>query len=264
MKEIQMNPLLPNNLASNIYIDFESLYDLRLATVALINPSAAAQMLTMEKYKVRLIDDFSLLDLGIQDHEYRRAYAQRNIDTLLLAPMTELMMQLRTHVMEEIRKVTGVMTAEESSRPKIIINYWPFSELTPTEVDAFRDCIRVHAGGWFEYEMICTPPTELNMYWWRDQQIGLGFIYDYSQWDRYLLTGVDTENIPTIPQTQLIFFQRALNLDRLKEQLEYKTDTGATIDPFMAETNIRSLFIGVRWTGSDIFSAADINLHLKQ
>lgn len=258
------NPMMAQPQPSNIYIDFECLYDLRLATVAQINPTAASKMIGMEKYLVRLVDDFSELDIGINDREYKAAYAKRNVDTLLLAPMTELMMQLRKHVMEEIRKVTGVMTTEEQARPRVIVNYWPFSDLTPDEVEAFKDCIRVHAGGWFEYEMVCIPPEKLNMYWWRDQQIGLGFIYDYAQWDTYILSGVDPDRIPMIPQTQLVFFRRALNLEKFKIQLEYKTDAGETIDPFIAETNIRSLFIGVRWTGSDVFSVANISLHLKQ
>lgn len=257
------NQMAPKAIPSNIYIDFESLYDLRLGTVALMNPKAAAEMMTMDKYKVRLIDDFSLLGLGINDREYKEEYAKMDIATLLLAPMTDLMMQLREHVMEEIRKVTGVMTTEEQARPRVLVNYWPFSDLTPQEVEDFKDCIRAHAGGWFEYEMICVPPEKLNMYWFRDQEIGMGFIYDYARWDSYILSGVDPDNIPTIPQTQLVFFRRALNLDKFKIQMDYKTEDGQTIDPFNAETSIRSLFIGVRWTGSDVFSVSDISSHLS-
>ena len=258
------NPLEPAVPATNIYIDFESLYDLRLGTIALMDDDVAGEFVTMEKYRVRLIDDFSLLDPRINDAEYKKEYAKRDIATLILSPMTDLMFQLRKHVMEEIRKVTGVMTLEEQARPKVLVNYWPFSDLTAAEVESFKDSIRAHAGGWFEYEMICVPPEKLNMYWWRDQQIGLGFIYDYAQWDTYILKGVNPDNIPTIPQTQLIFFRRALNLEKFRIQMEYKTDQGEMIDPFIAETTIRSLFIGIRWTGSDVFSAADISLHLKQ
>lgn len=249
-------------IGKNIYIDFESAYDLRLGAVAIIDDEVAGQLITDESYKLRISDEFSYIVPDWDDGKFDEEYKKRDLLTLLKAPMTELLMQFGT-VLSDLRYSIGVIAEESDERPVIYLNYYPFNELTEQERETFIDSIRAVCGGWFDYKMVYISPEELTLGWIYKYRIGLGFIYDFSVFDANCLNGISSDQIPVMPQTSLIFARRVLNREKLKPLVEYKNSAGDGIDPFIAQTSFRAQFFGVRWKGLDLFSAADIKLHLQ-
>lgn len=255
---------MTNPLGKNIYLSFDVLYDTRLGTVATLSDELAGKLITDKRYKLRICDDFTYADPTWDHKAYMKAYERRGINELMLAPMSDLLLSFRD-ILDDINKSIAPLLGDEvEDRPVIFVNYWPYVDLQDNEIEVFQDSIRAHCGGLFEYKMICVPANELNMNWWRDNGISIGFIYDYSEWHANILNGVNTNNIPAIPQTTLTFCKRVLDMNKFKTLLEYKTPAGEHLDPFNEQTRQCSLFIGVRWLTSNIFSAADISLHLKR
>lgn len=249
-------------IGKNLYIDFESAYDLRLGAVANLDDATAEALLHHPDYKLRISDEFSYILPTWDDAKFIEEYQRKDLLTLLNAPMTELLMQF-SDVLSDLRYGIGAVTDETEDRPVIYLNYHPFTDLTPEEIEQFKDSIRAVCGGWFEYEMVCVPPAELTLGWIYRHQIGVGFIYDFSVFDANCLNGITDNAIPIMPQTTLTFARRTLNRDKLRPLIEFRNAAGDGIDPFLAQTSFRAQYIGVRWKGLDLFSAADIKLHLQ-
>lgn len=249
-------------IGKNIFIDFESAYDLRLGAVAIIDDEMAGKLITHEDYRLRISDEFSYIDPDWDDKLFEEEYKKRDLLTLIKAPMTELLMQFGT-VLSDLRYTIGVISEEQDERPVIYLNYYPFNELTEPEKETFIDSIRAVCGGWFEYKMVYVPPEELTLGWIYKYRIGLGFIYDFPTFDANCLNGISPDAIPVMPQTSLTFARRTKSRELLKPLVEYRNSAGDGIDPFIAQTSFRAQFFGVRWKGLDLFSAADIKLHLQ-
>lgn len=246
----------------NLYLDFESIYDLRLGAVSIIDDIAAEELIKSEDYKLRISDEFSYILPEWDEAKYKEEYEKRDLLTLLAAPMCELLMQFGT-VLSDLRYNVGVFESEDEARPIIYLNYYPFIDLTEAEKDQFMESIKAVAGGWFDYEMVYVTPQEFTLNWIKRHRIALGFIYDFATFDANCLNGIDQNNIPAMPQTTLVFARRVLSREKLKPLIEYRNDSGIGIDPFLAQTGFRSQFFGVRWNGLDLFSAANILLHLQ-
>lgn len=248
--------------ARNLYIDFESAYDLRLGAVSIIDDEIAGKLIVNEDYKLRISDEFSYIFPDWDDAKFAEEYKNRDMLTLIRAPMTELLMQFGT-VLSDLRYTIGVTHSEEEERPIIYLNYYPFHDLTEEERNQFLDSIRAVCGGWFDYKMVYVPPKDFTLGWVQRHRIDLGFIYDFAVFDANCLNGISQDAIPVIPQTILTFARRSLSREKLKPLVEYRNNDGMGIDPFLAHTGFRSQFFGVRWKGLDLFSAADIKLHLQ-
>lgn len=249
-------------IGKNLYIDFESAYDLRLGAVAIIDDEAAGKLLAHPDYPLRISDEFSYILTEWNDQQFQEEYEKRDILTLLKAPMTELLMQFG-QVLAELRYAVGVISEETEERPVIYLNYYPFSDLTPDEVESFKNSIRAVCGGWFEYEMIYVEPKDLTLGWIYKHRIGVGFIYDFPTFDMNCLNGIDPNKIPMMPQTSLTFARRTLSREKLRPLIEYRNSEGVGIDPYVAQTSFRAQFFAVRWKGMDLYSAADIKKHLQ-
>lgn len=249
-------------IGKNIYLDFESAYDLRLGAVSIIDDDIAGKLLAHPDYKLRISDEFSYIFPDWNDKLFSEEYNKKDLLTLLKAPMTELLMQFGT-VLSDLRYSIGVISEEQEERPIIYLNYYPFHELTEPEKEMFVDAIRAVCGGWFDYKMIYIRPEEMTLGWIFKSRIGLGFIYDFQTFDANCLNGISPDNIPVMPQTSLTFARRTLSREKLKPLVEYRNNAGDGIDPFIAQTSFRAQFFGVRWKGLDLFSAADIKLHLQ-
>lgn len=244
----------------NLYLNFDSLYDTRLGTVALIDDDVAERLINDDKYRLRISDEFSYIIPGWNDALFAEEYAKRDIATLLLSPMTELLMQFNT-VIEEASSSYAVILGEEVTRPVIYVNMHPYM-LTDDEIEAFRLSIQARAGGHFEYVMFSEPPERITMRWLQQHQIGLGWIYDWQEWDRHCISDVTPDTIPVIPQTNIVFCKRFINREKARPVVMYQATNGERADPCEAQSFIRAAFIGIRWNNSDIFSAANIKKHL--
>lgn len=249
-------------IGKNLYIDFESAYDLRLGAVAIIDDSSAEKLLTHPDYPLRISDEFSYILPNWDDQLFQEEYSKRDLLTLMKAPMTELLMQFG-QVLADLRYAVGVISEETEERPIIYLNYYPFNQLTPDEVENFKDSIRAVCGGWFEYEMVYVEPKDLTLGWVYRHRIGVGFIYDWQTFDANCLNGIDHNKIPMMPQTALTFARRTLSRELLRPLIEYRNGAGEGIDPYVAQTSFRAQYFAVRWKGMDLFSAADIKKHLQ-
>lgn len=244
----------------NLYLNFDSLYDTRLGTVALIDDAIAEQLINDDNYRIRISDEFSYIVPGWDDKLFAAEYAKRDIATLLLAPMTELLMQFNK-VIEEASSSYAVILGEEVERPVVYVNIHPYV-LTEAEIEDFRLSIQAQAGGHFEYIMINEPPEVITMRWLERHQIGLGWIYDWQEWDQHCISDVTPDTIPIIPQTNIVFCKRFISRELARQVVMYQGTNGERADPYEAHTFIRASFIGIRWNNSDIFSAANIKKHL--
>ena len=76
------------------YVDIDSLFDLRLAVVHRLNPYAATELATNPHYFVRFNDDLWNVSKKVKRNDYKEAYANRNVDDLQNAALTEVLDEL--------------------------------------------------------------------------------------------------------------------------------------------------------------------------
>jgi hypothetical protein len=113
-----------NKRKHRVYLTLDSLFDTRLACLALIDEPLAIQLLESNKYKSRLHNDFTIFKSSFDQKGYEARYASRDLSLLKQSVSTDIVGVILDMVM---RYKTGQDLPGDETDVLLTINTSPYS-----------------------------------------------------------------------------------------------------------------------------------------
>jgi hypothetical protein len=139
----------------DIYLDLDAIIDTRLGTLAKIDPQYAVAALDSGRYHKRMIDDFD----GVTKEEFREAYAKRDLDTLRMSVLSNVVFFLRRLVKDSL---VSAVIHQRVEKMCFTVNVWPYNFDDPGLVDMLIGCIRFHTYSTSSVRIVSIPDEELT------------------------------------------------------------------------------------------------------
>lgn len=139
----------------NIYLDLDTILDTRLGTLAKLGEEHPIRALNSGKYHKRLLDEFE----GISVHEFREAYAKRDIETLKLSVLTNMTFFLRRLIKDSLMSAIMQQRVEKMC---FTVNVYPYDFSDPDLVEMLIGCIRFHTYSTSNVQIVSIPDEELT------------------------------------------------------------------------------------------------------
>jgi hypothetical protein len=163
---------------SRVYIDLESIFDTRLATLGVIYPQVATDLLKRDDYWFRESDHWHKLTGGkIGEAEFQERFAKRDNATLHASVMTNIFAPL-------IKMISENEIAMNDGRPNremaIDVNIWPYT-FDDIEMEAFIDFFVYRLGFKPRITFMSRPPEAVTPKFLTDTY-ALGFMYLFNDW----------------------------------------------------------------------------------
>lgn len=161
----------------HVLCEIDALVDTRLASLARVNPQAAADMMT-DWYWTRLSDDFEKYTYGkVTNEAYRAQYAKRDIDTLKGSLATNLCLSLMGMFANLCdQRINSPLVHDV----KLTINFYPYY-LDADEIEAYLTAISVFTNNEVKLSQTWMPPEEITPAL-LDAEYSAYILYDYDQW----------------------------------------------------------------------------------
>jgi hypothetical protein len=171
---------------SKLYIDIESIFDLRMSVMASIYPQVAKDLLRTDDYWLRESDRWSQITVGrVTEAAFKEAYDKRTKDILQSSVMTGIIAPLMKMIAEnEIAIIDGRPNREIA----IDVNVWPFS-FDDEEMEMFVRLFNYRLGFTPRIMFISRPPAMVTPDYLLDNYAG-GFMYDFNGWIKLHLSGL--------------------------------------------------------------------------
>jgi hypothetical protein len=114
---------------ASIYIDFDSLFDTRIALIESIDKKAARTIVQKEKYFTRPDDKFWLLDPRLTEQKFTKAWGKRGeVTDRSLLMMTMMPFKLYQEQQDKaLDRANGIVVEDD----KLIINSYPYALSKP-------------------------------------------------------------------------------------------------------------------------------------
>lgn len=193
---------------SKIYVDIESLLDVRQAILYTLCPDQDKLMayLDSEEYNFRQTDTFSIVDSST----YNKAYQSRSTDILPYSTITHILVSLKTKLanLEKRNIYYG-----ETKTPEVVLNIYPFT-LTTEHIDQIQNLLFVKLETNTLVTITSISPLELSPYFIKNGSFTACFIYNFSEWMNFHSKSLETNKLT---DTVLYFPAIYVNYDE-KEQ----------------------------------------------
>ena len=231
----------------NIYIELDAILDTRLGVLWQMD-SKKAEGLLYNGYHQRQIDNFSLLDSTIDHNEYLANYAKRNVETLKVSRLTNLVYL--------INRISIDLEDEGLRGPKVdgvevTVNIYPY-DLSAVEADVLKDSVQSHLGLMTGVNVISEPLTSLTPKVIKDKYSAI-ILYNFRDWISKLNPDdLVAHKFPTIRVIAPAIYEHSIPTE--KDLLD---DNKRRIDPF-AELEIETLqFFSLVMTDIRFFSIVE-------
>lgn len=139
----------------DIYLDLDAIIDTRLGTLAKIDPKYAVAALDSGRYHKRMIDEFE----GVTKEEFREAYAKRDLDTLRMSVLSNVVFFLRRLIKDSL--VSSIIH-QRVEKMCFTVNVWPYNFDDPGLVEMLIACIRFHTYSTSSVRIVSIPDEELT------------------------------------------------------------------------------------------------------
>lgn len=157
---------------NGLYLDLDSLYDTRLATLESIDPRLAKTAIANGYYK-RDEDVFPHVD----KKTFRELYDQRGEDLLETAMVTNVLSILSTFIKDSIRRVCETPSKGEIN---VFLNVYPY-QIDKTTAHAMLKPLSKLTAGSANVHILNLKPEHLTLRYCRDN-FSLMVMYDFEQW----------------------------------------------------------------------------------
>lgn len=162
--------------ANIIYVDIESLFDLRQGVLGTLVPNKESVMeyLLSEEYNFRESDDLKL----ILPTAYSEALKEPSKDILEASCITRIFLCIKQKIesMEHRNKYYN-----ESKEPQVLLNLYPFN-FTEEEADHIRNLLFVKLQSDCIINITNLPMKSLSPYYCKSTGIVAAFIYRFKDW----------------------------------------------------------------------------------
>lgn len=175
---------------NKIYIDIQSLFDIRQGTLCLLHEDKEqlANYLVSEDYNFREIDIFP----NTLEQVYAIKESQGDIEILKNSTITYLLNVLKSKV-SNIEKRNAHFN--EKKAIEIIVNTYPFI-LYESLVEDFQNLLFYKLGKEALISVIRMPPKEVSPYFIKTSSVITAFIYDYTTWMNEHSQTLTTQKLP--------------------------------------------------------------------
>lgn len=154
-------------------VSLDSILDTRLGTLGKIDVALAANALE-NGYHSRFLDKFE----GISVEDFKKAYKERDIDTLKMSVVTNVSFLFRKIIKDSL---AIAVQQNKIARINIDVNVWPYTLESQNQIDMLIACVRAHAYANAVVRIISCPPKALKPSIVREQY-QLVIMYDWLEW----------------------------------------------------------------------------------
>lgn len=200
---------------SKIYVDIESLLDLRQAILStFIDPKDLIEFINTEEYNFRTTDNFANVDMV----QYEEIYKKPSLDLLQRSTVTFIVNTIRTKLMN-LEKRNALYN--ETKKPEVMLNVYPF-DMTQKQADVLQNLLFIKLGSCCLVSIINKPIEEVGPYFIQSMNFTACYIYRSSRWIEH---HTDTLNTIKLPDT-LIYFPAIYKVEENKKELSKLTKLG--------------------------------------
>jgi hypothetical protein len=160
-------------LTRRILVEIDVLFDTRIGHVKATQPEKLEHLDELA-YVKRMTEAWAAV-IGIED--WSKEYAKRTKAALQNAEPTEMLLVLRNFVERELLTIAMSSPIE---RPELTINFWPYTDLTEEERQAFLEMFRTYYN-MVKLNIICENPLRLTPGRLRSAW-DAWFMYDWYPW----------------------------------------------------------------------------------
>ena len=158
---------------ATMYIDMDSLFDTRLATIFHHFGVEAAEKACANGYYNRLYDEFE----GIDTEAYRSAYASRDLSVLQQAVITPTLNLVKLFAKQTL---VALVTSPFRRQPKVVLNSYPY-RLTDDQAKQFIAGLSAATDKTIDVELVYMPLEELTPSYVKANFIQM-VMYSYWEW----------------------------------------------------------------------------------
>lgn len=210
-----------------ILIDLDSIIDTRLGTLSKMKGEIAH--LFNARYVTRLTDEFNLLDDSINLEEYKKAYENRDIESIGRGIPTTLLTEFGAMLDIHLDEILG--PNPENKSVFIEINVYPY-KLEPNECEDIIACFREWTGTPFDIKVVNIPIESFTMPLITQRKWSVIFTYDFEKFQYYTFVKNAKQGHVGSPQVSLFVPKLASSLEKLRESAELTLPGGEKLDSF--------------------------------
>lgn len=227
-----------DRMVETIYVDLDCLLDTRIGTLAKMDEDLAAQVLA-GNYHQRTDDFFA----GVDHEAYKAAYAQRDVDTLMLSLFTNVITFLQACVKSATDEVA---LGGQNNGLEIVINVHPY-ELEPEEREQIELAIKARL---FGVPVVRTTkvPDEFLTPEYVKETYGMMIRYDFEPWLEKQAQALEKTRIPAVTIISPAIYRK---LPTDEEMAALKAEK---LHPFRALEIALAPVVGVRLLDAEVFS----------
>lgn len=233
-----------------VYVDIDCLFDTRLSTLGLIDPSLILAALD-EGYIKREQDSFSFL----KKDRFKELYDLRDVETLRAAPVTNCFQLLHELVINIIK--TSI-DSPDCTGAKVYVNIYPY-KLTNEEIGDLLELIVTYTDKKAQVEIIDLSPDKITVDFCDNNLVAL-VMYDYNTWleANTLNGGFKRKSL-----NDLILMAPKLYLHKVPTDKEIKACGIKGLTPFKAVKMLASSLIRLEFMEVEAFSV-DLTLYKQK
>ena len=245
--------------------DLDTLLDTRLPILAKLNPELAVKIVNdpeaRQKYLSRPNDLFA--EFGIDAAEFEAAYAKRNVETLMQALPTNFLFELAT--------IGNALVTLKSQEPhqvdeiRFVVNMYPYSDLTEVERERILDAVGSRIQAIIHLDHTYEPPKRLSPAAIKASHYSAVYFYDFRGWlkEHYHVDRVNEHTIDFMPGVYIHSAPHFIDLDQLKEAVEFQNPKGENTDPITGLQVMFSPYFRLELIRMELFSLVDVNTVVK-
>lgn len=162
-----------------VLVDLDVLLDTRVATLFSIDAPEAINILN-DGFCSRKTDDLEGVSEVISNDEYKKAYANRGVDTLKLARLTNYIFELASVVSQLARELANDDTRVED--PCIVLNHYPYRDLDEDTLADIVYAVGCYVTDAIEIRVAYYEPTQLDLAFLKENDILTYVTYDFQKW----------------------------------------------------------------------------------
>lgn len=222
-----------------VLVDLDALLDTRLATLAKINEDLAIGVLN-KGYRTRTIDSFP----GVSAEEFKKAYAKRDVDTLVMAVATNAFVLLQSCIKGSIENIVVGGPGQPIS---FEINYHPY-DLESDEIEMIKHAIESRTMDIVDVTMVKIDNMFLTPTYCKENY-ALMIRYDYVEWIEMHQEELAKKPMPAVGLIAPALYHLKVPSD--EEMADFKRNN---IEPFQSTEIALAPAIGLRLIKADVFS----------
>ncbi len=228
-----------SNKIETILVELDCILDTRLGTLAKMGVDTAVRAL-QNAYHTREHDVFE----GVDTEEFKRAYRERNVETLQHSGLTLLSTMLRG-LAQNLSEMA--ITRPYFDGVKIAVNTYPY-QLNPELVEAIGKAVAVHVGSTAPVELVTISPQALTPTHVKANYAML-FMYDFQAWMEVHAQAFATTRLPDVS-----LIAPALYFGERPDQKTLQDLVRDAAHPFAAMTMLASGLVGLELIDIKYFS----------